>query len=475
MLGICTPRLSYIGDKLLQEVLREAGVRPSDIKTFAPTQRTPTGVLCVLALGDAAAAALCSDWNGSVRARRGYIHEDAAGTLVVPSVSPDEAFRQWVPWRHLLAYDIKRAKTLSKRRERFERPVRNVHVVSGPRDARVCAEMLCSVDEVAFDIENYDEREIACVGFAPTPDYAVVFPAAYMDDARTVLECSVPKIAQNGQYDLYYLLTRCGIRVEGFCDDTLLAWHACYPELAGAALDVGGRKKGSKRTHKSLAFLASLYCEDAWWKDYEFASERERYVLNGRDCCITLEVMQALRSEIASLDVERIYRHEIGLVWPVVDAQALGLQVDDARRQDRIALLDCRIETLIDDIGKEALPLIEAALPKLDPSVAKLFVKREVCRCCRNGSGKRDACWACAGYSKKPSKKKLTDDDISLEPCRACDGRGDATWLEFNPISVPQKQALLYDVLHLPRRFVDGKLSTDEETLKALLATVTEL
>ena len=56
------------------------------------------------------------------------------------------------------------------------------------------------------------------------------------------------------------------------------------------------KKKGvySRRTQKSLRFLASLFTRERWWKDYDFANEHDKYHLNGLDCCVTFEVAEVM-------------------------------------------------------------------------------------------------------------------------------------------------------------------------------------
>jgi DNA polymerase I-like protein with 3'-5' exonuclease and polymerase domains len=270
---------------------------------------------------------------------------------------------------------------------------------------------------------------------------------------------------------MHFLATREGIRVAAYTDDTLVAWHACYPELAGASLDIAGKKKG-KRTHKSLAFFGSLFTLDAWWKDYEFANEHEMYVLNGRDCCITLESMQKLEPLIEQLGVRAIYEHEMALVEPFVRAQARGLQVDEPLRLSRIEAIEARVEDCNRTLNELVLPLLQARAADIPEERRHLFFKSKQCKCCGGGKLARSACWRCAGFVKKPGKRALTESGEMLAPCRACAGAGKTCWLKFNGGSVDQKRVLLYDLLKLPKRYNDGALSTDEEALKGLLAHV---
>ncbi len=145
---------------------------------------------------------------------------------------------------------------------------------------------------LAVDIENTEDRRLACVGFAASPERAFVIPAHepwQLDAIRALCESEAPKVLQNGQYDRFFLERFAGITLRNQVFDTQLAWHALQPELAGKKTQTKKRAYG-RRTVKSLKFLASIYTRDRWWKDYAFASEEERYILCGRDCCVTLEI-----------------------------------------------------------------------------------------------------------------------------------------------------------------------------------------
>ena len=186
---------------------------------------------------------------------------------------------------------------------------------------------LLTAERIAFDIEIEDAQTLSCVAFSAVPSRSYVFPVHDVSDAnwlriRKILGSPVPKVAQSGQFDLYFLRTRCEIEVTNYQDDTIIAWHACYPELAGAAQD----KKRAKHTRKSLAFLASLYTTDEWWKDYDFESVEEEYRLCGRDACITLEIMEELDLLIDRLGVRSIYEHQLKLIEPCITMQARGIQ-----------------------------------------------------------------------------------------------------------------------------------------------------
>ncbi|KKL46727.1 hypothetical protein LCGC14_2342680 [marine sediment metagenome] len=122
-------------------------------------------------------------------------------------------------------------------------------------------------DLLAFDTETR-KGQITCISFAPSPTIAIVIPFVektpnpdynYWKDpedeksawrfVQKVLDSPVPKLAQNGLYDLQYLWTPHGISVRNFSEDTMLLHHSIYIELP-----------------KGLGFLGSIYTEEVAWK-----------------------------------------------------------------------------------------------------------------------------------------------------------------------------------------------------------------
>lgn len=131
---------------------------------------------------------------------------------------------------------------------------------------------------LSVDIET-SGNQITCIGFAPRTDLAIVVP---IRDERTksgnywastdierqcwglirsVLEDeSIPKVFQNGMYDIAFLWRAYGIRTFSAVEDTMLLHHALQPEAL-----------------KGLAYLGSIYTDHGPWK-----SERKMETI-GRD------------------------------------------------------------------------------------------------------------------------------------------------------------------------------------------------
>lgn len=128
----------------------------------------------------------------------------------------------------------------------------------------------CSL--LSIDIET-SGNQITCIGFAPSIDRALVVPffderaagRSYWPDHSTELEAwafvrdvcqdpTIPKLFQNGLFDIAFLLKSMGIGVRGATHDSMLEHHALQPESL-----------------KGLAFLGSLYTDHGPWK-----SERKK-------------------------------------------------------------------------------------------------------------------------------------------------------------------------------------------------------
>lgn len=358
----------------------------------------------------------------------------------------------------LLVADLERAKH-EARTNHLTRTRRVVSVVADVAGVGAAMAAIRRAGVAACDIECSDPATLLCIGFAVSPAEAYVFVGGALPAAlELVADDGVSKVFQNGQFDTYFMATRCGVKVAGWTDDCMIAWHALWPEIAGKGA------RGSKRTKKSLAFLASLYTESPeWWKDYE-TDEAGMYELNGRDCCITFEIMQALKREIEEQGVQAIYRHEMSMMPVLVAIQERGLAVDEDARQQAINVLTERAAAVESRIRELAEPLLRERSAAITKPHLMFGTRR--CACCNGGKSKAKACWSCAGLAGPPGKKAR----LTLEPCKACGGAGRFDTFEFNPASTQQQVELFYNVLNLPKRYNDGSLSCDEKALKGILA-----
>jgi uracil-DNA glycosylase len=136
---------------------------------------------------------------------------------------------------------------------------------------------------LSVDIETVGDR-ITCIGFAPSHSSAIVIP---FDDSRDVAgnywgterdereawrivrgileDPTIPKLFQNGAYDIAFLWRSMKIKVMGATHDTMLLHHSLQPEAL-----------------KRLDFLGSIYSDESAWKA-EFRAKRQRNSTIKRD------------------------------------------------------------------------------------------------------------------------------------------------------------------------------------------------
>ena len=189
---------------------------------------------------------------------------------VLPTFHPAAVLRDW-SLRPVTVLDLAKAKRESEFPE-IRRPERTVYIEPSLTDLEWYYEKeLRHASVISFDIETSGDQ-ITCIGFASGPTSALVIP--FRDNRRTdprgcmgsywptleaevvawgfvrrVLSLPVPKVAQNGLYDINFLWTRYGIPVVNFEDDCMLLHHALQPESL-----------------KGLGFLGSVYTNEGSWK-----------------------------------------------------------------------------------------------------------------------------------------------------------------------------------------------------------------
>src|SRR3990167_1635025 len=118
-----------------------------------------------------------------------------------------------------------------------------------------------------------------------------------------------------------------------------------------------------------------------------------------------------------------LHDFEVALLDPCLAMTERGMQIDEAKRVAMLADLVGMRAPLEADASATALAALAAHAARVPPAKAHLFTARRVCACCRNGKAKRIACWACAGFAAKPSKKALGT--YVLTSCTLCAGVGE--------------------------------------------------
>lgn len=120
---------------------------------------------------------------------------------------------------------------------------------------------------LSVDIET-SGSQVTCIGFAPRADLALVIPihdsrsktGSYWPTAEAERRCwncirriledaSIPKLFQNGTYDVAFLWRSYRIKTFGAAEDSMLLHHALQPESL-----------------KGLGYLGSIYTDFGPWK-----------------------------------------------------------------------------------------------------------------------------------------------------------------------------------------------------------------
>lgn len=219
----------------------------------------------VVAAGNTACWAVLRVTNiGSIR---GSVTHSATEPCVkvLPTYHPAGVLRQW-SWRPIVVADFIKADREASFPE-LVRPHRQVIVSPSLTELTEWTRKLLANPPplLAVDIET-KWRQIHCIGFAGSRAEAFVVPfidtqhfsGSYWPTpgaeltawaaVKTILESPIPKLFQNGSYDLQYIW-KMGIRVNNALEDTMLLHHSHFPEML-----------------KGLGFLGSIYSNEAAWK-----------------------------------------------------------------------------------------------------------------------------------------------------------------------------------------------------------------
>lgn len=220
---------------------------------------------CILAAGNSACWALLHATNiGSIRGAV-TLSSTEPKIKVVPAYHPAAILRQW-SWRPVTVADIIKAYREAESPD-LVRPER--YVIINPEMGDIIRwynELLTDPPPLlSCDIETR-WKMISCIGFASSKSNAIVIPFISPSGrghshwpsheaeknawllVKAILETNIPKLFQNGLYDIQYIL-KMGIIPKNMQHDTMLLHHSLYPEM-----------------RKGLGFLGSIYSNEAAWK-----------------------------------------------------------------------------------------------------------------------------------------------------------------------------------------------------------------
>lgn len=226
-------------------------------------------------IGSIRGAVTTTTWNQSKAVFGFFPGVSAAGKVgydeikVLPTYHPAGVLRQWA-WRPIVVADLMKAHRESRFPE-LRRPARQVLVSPTLEEMEAWEDQTYlmyhrgQIQYLSPDVETA-QRQIICCGFARSTSEAMVIPFwdrtkpgySYWPDFQSekrafqcmarLLESEIPKIFQNGIYDIQYF-TRYGIQPKNCHHDTMLLHHSIFPEM-----------------QKGLGFLGSVYTNESSWK-----------------------------------------------------------------------------------------------------------------------------------------------------------------------------------------------------------------
>ncbi len=236
------------------------------------------------------------------------------------------------------AFDIKKFKRVLD--GTIKKPEIIAHNSLSPGEVNeLCDRLRDEKKPISFDIETM-HGETACVGLSnsTTEGWCVNFRTiddhllSNSDelDIRLSLQhlfsnraCQF--VAQNGNFDVYWLWYKDRIRVSRVWFDTLLAHHTLYPLLP-----------------HSLGFLTTVYTDHPYYKDEgtawkEGGDIKGFWDYNVKDVCITLAVQQQLLNELKSAKLDSYFFDHVMRLQPWLSLMTVhGVRCDISER-DKLA------------------------------------------------------------------------------------------------------------------------------------------
>lgn len=220
----------------------------------------------VIALGNTPLWSLCGLTGVSkIRGTTRLSTHTATGFKVLPTYHPAAVLRQW-ELRPTTVIDLMKARRESAT-STINRLDRTMWIEPTLEDLnQFYTNHIEGCKLLSVDIETAG-NQITCIGFAPSPQIALVVP--FLDRRRKgrsywssqieelaawkfvkmVCESAIPKVGQNMLYDVAFTWRAYGIQIRNVLEDTMLCHHALQPESL-----------------KGLGYLGSIYTDWPSWK-----------------------------------------------------------------------------------------------------------------------------------------------------------------------------------------------------------------
>lgn len=296
----------------------------------------------IIALGNVALEALThnrgiTNWRGSVL----YW----CGIPIVPTFNPAMVLRE-PKWEPIFRFDIHKVDRVLRGKHHVKQveTVINLGFADAVREIRHLHD---TADTIAWDIEVIG-NETACIGFAAsdTRGVCINFRDAStnlytmeeereirLEIARLFAKPGIRWIAQNGNFDSYWVWYKDRIKPPTPWIDTLLAHHTLYPSLP-----------------HNLGFLTSQYTNFPYhkgekddWREGGDIDSFWRY--NCKDATVTWAIAHAIEKELIEQKLDDFfYNHVMRLLPHLSMMTVLGIKIDEAYKSNLVDDLRVDIE-----------------------------------------------------------------------------------------------------------------------------------
>lgn len=270
------------------------------------------------------------------------------GLKVIPIGHPAWIIRGMFALRQVMVRWLKRAIAESGSKE-LNLPERELVVDPDPDLILYHLDRLRNSHKIAFDIENPGRSPIVCISFSDSRNWSMSVPFTrgtghrwhrYVEQEIWVaisklLSGDALKIAHNLNYDFTWLTTH-KIHVKPPYYDTMIAHHACYPDLS--------RDELKKLKLNSLAFCTAFYTREPYYKsDYKVdneadekwkGSEYEFWKYNAKDSVVAYEIQECTERDLKSLGQYECFQHDMSVWKPLMAMSLKGVKADVTAKEE---------------------------------------------------------------------------------------------------------------------------------------------
>lgn len=328
----------YVTNVIKRQKIEDERITPSETEAWIQVLKKELSLLTsaryYLILGGAALYAITG--HSKIEQWRGSVSLIGDGTTHVYTYNPAHLFRA-THLESMFRLDI--GKFAKVCHGEYEEHKIVPHFDPSPSEAiRYCQRLRLERKPISFDIEsNPTERVTLCVGLANNAHegMCINFRDAHRNRysipeetavrraiAETLSAPSTQLVAQNGNFDAYWLWYCDGIKVAPIWFDTLLAHHTLYSTLP-----------------HDLGFLVAQYSMHPYYKDEkdlwkEGGSISDFWAYNVKDACLTWHIHQPLLAELKQQGLDKFFfDHVMHLQSHLVEMTVTGIRVDTEMKQ----------------------------------------------------------------------------------------------------------------------------------------------